>query len=65
MRRGRRRLFTDAECAELWRMYKTGESILSIGRALGRGGTAVHRVLQVTRGIAPALRCRSLRALRL
>jgi IS30 family transposase len=65
MRRGRRRLFTDSECAELWRMYKTGESILGIGRALGRGGTAVHRVLQATGGIAPAVRCRSSRVLSL
>src|SRR5215469_4972024 len=65
MRRGRRRLFTDAECAELWRMYKAGESILSIGRALGRGGTAVHRVLQATGGLTPAIRCRSSRVLSL
>jgi hypothetical protein len=65
MRRGRHRIFTDAECAELWRMYKSGESILGIGRALGRGGTAVHRVLQSTGGIAPALRRRSSRVLSL
>ena len=61
--RGRRRLFTDSECAELWRMYKAGESILGIGRALRRGGSAVHRVLQATGGIAPALRRRSSRVL--
>jgi IS30 family transposase len=65
MRRGRRRMFTDAECAELWRMYKAGESVLGIGRALGRGNTAVHRVLQATGGIAPAIRCRSSRVLSL
>ena len=65
MRRGRRRIFTDAECAELWRMYKAGESILGIGRALGRDDAAVHRVLQCTGGIAPAIRRRSSRVLSL
>ena len=47
MRGGRRRLFTDSQCAELWRMYKAGESILGIGR----GATArVHvRSLQAKR----------------
>ena len=63
MRGGRRRLFTDPECAELWRMYKAGESILGIGRALGRGGSAVRRVLESTGGIAPAIRRRSARVL--
>lgn len=58
-------MFTDAECAELWRIYKAGESVLGIARALGRGNTAVHRVLQATGGIAPAIRCRSSRVLSL
>lgn len=65
MRPGRPRLFTDAQCAELWQMYRAGESILAISRALGRGGTAVHRVLQATGGIAPAVRRRSARVLSL
>jgi hypothetical protein len=43
MRRGRPRVFTDAECAELWRRYKAGESVLGIGRALSRGSSAVRR----------------------
>jgi hypothetical protein len=63
MRGGRRRLFTDSECAELWRMYKAGESVLGIGRALGRGGSAVRRVLESTGGIAPTIRRRSSRVL--
>jgi hypothetical protein len=50
MRGGRRRLFTDSQCAELWRMYKAGESILGIGRALDRGSSAVRRVLESTGG---------------
>jgi IS30 family transposase len=46
-------------------MYKAGESILGIGRALGRGGSAVRRVLESTGGIAPAIRRRSSRVLSL
>src|ERR1017187_9890503 len=65
MRRGRRRIFAAAQCAELWRRYKAGESILGIGRALGRGASAVHRVLQCTGGILPAVRRRSSRVLSL
>jgi len=63
MRGGRRRLFTESECAELWRMYKVRESVLAIGRALGRGGSAVRRVLEATGGIAPTIRQRSSRVL--
>jgi IS30 family transposase len=72
MRRGRQRILTDAECAELWRRYKAGESVLGIGRALSRGSSAVRRgsstvrrVLEGTGGIAPAERRRSPRALSL
>lgn len=63
MRGGRRRLFTDSECAELWRMYKAGESVLATGWAFGRGGSAVRRVLEATGGIAPTIRRRSSRVL--
>jgi hypothetical protein len=31
---GRSRIFTATQCAELWRRYKAGESILGIGRVL-------------------------------
>lgn len=65
MRRGRHRLLTDSQCAELWRMYKAGESILGIARALGRDDAAVSRVLRTTGGIAPAIRRRSARVLSL
>lgn len=34
MSQGRPRLFSPAQCAELWRLYKAGESILGIGRVL-------------------------------
>lgn len=56
MSQGRPRLFTAIQCAELWRQYKAGESLLGITRVLGRR----HRVLQSTEGIAPAPRRRFL-----
>ena len=65
MSQGRPRLFGPAQCAELWRRYKAGESILGIGRALGGRLTAIYRVLQSTGGIAPVSRRRSARCLSL
>jgi hypothetical protein len=65
MSQGRPRLFSSAQCAELWRRYKSGESILGISRLLGGRQSAVHRVLQSTGGIAPAPRRRSSRVLSL
>ena len=65
MRRGRRPIFTATKCAELWRRYKAGESILAIERALGGSASAIHRVLQTSGGIAPAKRRRSSRVLSL
>lgn len=65
MRRGRRPIFTAAKCAELWRRYKAGESILAIERALGGSASSIRRVLQTSGGIAPAERCRSSRVLSL
>ena len=65
MRLGRPRMFNAAQCTELWRRYKAGESILAIGRALDRGPAAVHRILQCTGGVAPPERSRSSRVLSL
>ena len=48
MRRGRGRIFTAAECVDLWRRYKDGESILSIAHELGRRDSSVHKILQRT-----------------
>jgi hypothetical protein len=39
MSQGRPRLFSPGQCAELWRRYKAGESILGITRVLWAGGT--------------------------
>jgi len=65
MRRGRCRSFTAAQRAEMWSRYKAGESILGIGGALGCACTTVHRELQYTGGIEPAVRRRSSRVLSL
>jgi IS30 family transposase len=65
MRRGRYRMFTSAQCAELWSRYKAGESVDGIGRALGSVASTVRRELQYTGGIAPAQRRRSARVLSL
>jgi transposase, IS30 family len=60
---GRCSTVTEAQREELWRRYKSGETILGIGRALGQRQTNIHRVLQASGGIAPAQRRRSSRAL--
>ena len=65
MRRGRGRIFTAAECVDLWRRYKDGESILSIAPALGRRDSSIHKLLQRSGGIAPAERYRAARVLSL
>jgi IS30 family transposase len=65
MGRGRARIFTTAQRAEMWRRYKAGESILGIGQALDRAQTTVHRELQYTGGISPSERSRSSRVLSL
>ena len=58
-------MLTAVQCDELWRRYKSGESILKIGRALGSRPQSIHRVLQGTGGIAPAQRHRAARMLSL
>jgi IS30 family transposase len=63
MRPGRPAVITGEQREELWRRYKAGETILGIGRALGQGQTAIHRVLQATGGVAPTARSRSPRVL--
>ena len=63
MRPGRPATITDAQRQELWRLYKAGETILGIGRALGQRPTNVHRALQALGGIAPPQRSRSARVL--
>ena len=61
----KRRWFTATERVEVWDRWQRGESSQSIGRALDRGGSAIHRQLAVYGGIRPQSRCRSSRALTL
>jgi len=47
MRRGRRRIFADASAPSFGACTKPESPSLVIGLAFGRGGSAVHRVLQL------------------
>ncbi|MEX0735746.1 MAG: IS30 family transposase [Steroidobacteraceae bacterium] len=60
---GRHSLVTPAEREELWRRYKTGETMLGIAQALGQGRNNLYRVLEATGGIAPRRRRRASRVL--
>jgi IS30 family transposase len=50
---------------ELWKRWKAGESVVEIARSIGRVPTSVYGVVARAGGIAPALRQRSSRALKL
>jgi IS30 family transposase len=65
MKQRKRRYFTAPEIAVIWDRWEKGESLNSIARDLGRGHSAVQRVLARTGGIRPAQRTRSQRALSL
>lgn len=60
---GRHSLVTTVQRAELWRRYKSGETMLGIAQALGQGRNNLYRVLEATGGIAPRRRNRSSRVL--
>src|ERR1700732_3652184 len=49
-----------AERTEVWRRWKTGESLHGIGRAFDRPHTSIHCLLSHHGGIVPAVRRRSL-----
>src|SRR6202166_2234172 len=56
---------SSAQRAELWRRWKTGQSLHEIGRAFGKSHVVIHFLLARHGGIAPAARRRSLRTLTL
>jgi len=62
---GRRSTVTSAQREELWRRYKSGESVLWISRELRQRPTNLYRVLQASGGIEPPTRTRSPRVLSL
>jgi IS30 family transposase len=61
----RRWKLSSAQRAELWRRWKSGESLHAIGRALGKQHNVIHFLLARHGGIAPAVRRRSQRVLTL
>jgi IS30 family transposase len=63
MKRGRHSTVTAPQREELWRRYRSGETVLGIASALGQRSSNLYRVLQATGGIAPAQRSRSPRVL--
>lgn len=65
MTRRRRRHWTADERAELWALWRRGESLSSIARALNRKRGPVHRLVSFAGGFPPAVRRRSQRALSL
>jgi IS30 family transposase len=54
---------SETQKAELWRRWKSGESLSDIGRALGKHAASVFGVLKTNGGICPASRRRSRLAL--
>src|SRR6202049_619630 len=56
---------SSAQRAELWRRWKTGQSLHEIGRAFGKSHVVIHFLLARHGGMAPAARRRSLRTLTL
>src|SRR6201981_1017061 len=50
---------------EVWRLWKVGESLHAIGRALGKNNVVIHLLSKRHGGIAPPLRRRSPSALTL
>jgi len=61
----KRRGLSAEQKAELWKRWKTGQSLHEIGRALGKDHVVIHFVLARHGGIVPPARRRSPRALTL
>jgi hypothetical protein len=65
MRQGKYVELSVAQRTDVWRRWKAGESLHTIGRALDRPHTSVHCLLAHHGGIVPALRRRGLLTLTL
>jgi hypothetical protein len=61
--RGRSRELSVAQRTDVWRRWKAGESLHTIGRAFDRPHTSMHCLLSHHGGIVPAVRRRSVLAL--
>ena len=65
MAAGKRTRLSTSQRAEVWRRWKSGESLHAIGRALGKAHPVIHLLLKRHGGIAPLVRHRSRSALTL
>src|SRR3984957_13300238 len=65
MSEGKQSRLSALQRADVWRRWKTGESLHEIGRACGKPHNCIRCVLLPSGGIAPAVRRRSGRALTL
>ena len=63
MSEGKQSRLSAAQRADVWRRWKTGESLHEIGRAYGKPHNCIRCVLLPRGGIAPAARERSRLAL--
>jgi hypothetical protein len=62
MRQGKYMALSAAQRSELWRRWKSGGSLHTIGRAFDRPHTSIHCVLSHHGGIVPAVRRHSVLA---
>ena len=65
MRQDRRHGLSAEQKADIWRLWKAGESLHSIGRAFNKDHGSIQFLLAQHGGIAPAVRRRSQRTLTL
>src|ERR1700751_4686128 len=65
MAQGKRDRLSAEQRIEMWRRWKSGESLHEIGRAFGKGHGSIRFLLTQRGGIVPAARRRSLRTLTL
>jgi len=60
----KRRQFTDEERQQVWSLRKSGQTLVAMGRLLGRPFRSVHDVIEARGGVAPRPRLRRAGALR-
>ena len=65
MRQGRRHGLSAEQKADIWRLWKAGESLHAIGRAFDKDHGSIQFLLSQHGGVAPAVRCRAQRTLTL
>jgi DNA-binding CsgD family transcriptional regulator len=65
MAQGKRDRLSAEQRIEMWRRWKSGESLHEIGRAFGKGHGSIRFLLTQRGGIVPDARRRSLRTLTL